>query len=206
MITMLIVFHKELLDFLQRNAYLKDFSWGWLLLIIPGIYLIGHIFGTLSFLLLQIYQRLDRLFKGKKQAEGKELSMSKPKYKLLMMIQCLLYRQRVVYRAIQYTKNNEENKYFNDLEEFWTICAVLQVKGNYAPAEYWNYLNEFFNSINLVFFISGIISIIVGHWIIGIICFILAFVAFYRAQLYAKHFVQTVVRTMKAMDRIAEKA
>jgi hypothetical protein len=202
---MVFVFYEELLKTITGNDYLNDFSWGWLLLLIPGIYLVGHAFGTVSFLLLRLYVVIDKCFK--KPKEGKDESMSKARYRLLMLIQCILYRQRVVYTVSKYlkTEKGKANKYFNNMDEFWTTCAILQIEKIYTPAEYWNYLNEFFNSINMVFFISSIIAFMRYHWVVGIIYLVLAILAFYRAQLYAQHFVQTVVRTMEARDVIVKK-
>jgi acyl-coenzyme A synthetase/AMP-(fatty) acid ligase len=109
-----------------------------------------------------------------------------------MKIQQLLYRQRVVYAIIEYTKSDKTEKQFKNIEEFWLICARLQIKNRYAPAEYWYILNELFNSINLIFFLSTIISFMTGHWIFGIIYFLLTIFAFKRARQYADHFIQTV--------------
>ena len=198
-ITMLVVFQEELLGLLQKNGYVNDFSWGWLLLLIPGIYLVGHIFGTLSYLMLCLYKWLynSNFFKKPRR---------KYKHCILMFLQSVLYRQRVIYAIDVYIKSNKEIKYFKNNEEFWTTCAVLQTEKNYGSAEYWNYLNEFFNSINIVFFVSCIISFIWGHWIIGLIYLILAWLAFFRAKLYAKHFVLTVVRLMKAREQTTIKS
>jgi hypothetical protein len=80
------------------------------------------------------------------------------------------------------------------------MCALLQTEKNYSSAEYWNLLNEFFNSINLIFFISSIIAFSTGHWLIGVIYLVIAIIAFRRAQQYAEHFVNTVVRLMKARE------
>ena len=182
--TMVILFYNELLCLFEKYNYLSGFSWISLLLIIPSIYLIGHIFGSISFLMFRAYDRIPKSGCGDC---------------LLSVIQSLLlYRQRVAYSI-------EKNKDFQDREDFWTKCAVLQIEKIYSPAEYWSYLNEFFNSINLVFIVSGIISICFGHCIIGFIYWGFAFVAFFRAKQYAGNFVLTVVRLAKAKDQISGK-
>jgi magnesium-transporting ATPase (P-type) len=107
-----------------------------------------------------------------------------------------------VSQCLKENKATKTTTYFNSMEEFWTVCALLQIEKKYAPAEYWNLLNEFFNSVNLVFFISAIVAFSTGHWLIGIIYFVIAIATFYRAKQYAKQFVETVVRLMKAREEL----
>ena len=118
--------------------------------------------------------------------------MSKWKYFLLIKLQQLLYRQRVVYAIIKFTKSDSPDKPFKNVSEFWTSCAKLQIEKIYMPAEYWYILNEFFNSINLICFISTILSFAKGHWVLGIVYLLLTILSFKRAQQYADHFIQTV--------------
>jgi hypothetical protein len=173
------------IDFFSKYEFIKDFSFLVTIFLVPAIYLLGHIIGSLSFNLLQLYVWFDKRKFFKRQ-------MPKWKYFILIKLQQLLYRQRVVYAIINYTKSDKAEKLFKNFGEFWTICAKLQIEKIYAPAEYWYVLNELFNSINLIFFISTIISLMTGHWILGVIYFILTIFAFKRARQYADHFIQTV--------------
>ena len=173
------------IDFFSKYEFIKDFSFLVTIFLVPAIYLLGHIIGSLSFNLLQLYVWFDKRKFFKRQ-------MPKWKYFILIKLQQLLYRQRVVYAIINYTKSDKAEKLFKNVGEFWTICAKLQIEKIYAPAEYWYVLNELFNSINLIFFISTIISLMTGHWILGVIYFILTIFAFKRARQYADHFIQTV--------------
>jgi hypothetical protein len=120
--------------------------------------------------------------------------MPKWKYFILIKLQQILYRQRVAYAVIKWTKSKSLDMPFNSVTEFWTSCAKLQIEKIYTPAEYWYVLNELFNSINLIFFISTIISLLTGHWVLGIIYFVMTIFAFKRAKQYAAHFIQTVVK------------
>jgi hypothetical protein len=124
--------------------------------------------------------------------------MSKWKYFILIKFQQLLYRQGVAYAIIKFIKSDSNNKPFKNVDEFWTICAKLQIDKIYAPAEYWYVLNELFNSINLIFLISTIISFLTGQWILGIVYFSLIIFSFKRAKQYADHFIQTVCRLTTA--------
>lgn len=176
---------KWTIDFFSKYEFIKDFSFLVTIFLIPAIYLLGHIFGSLSYNLLQLYVWLD-----KRKFFNRE--MPKWKYFILIKLQQLLYRQRVVYAITTYIKSNKKEKLFKTVGEFWTICAKLQIEKIYAPAEYWYILNELFNSINLIFFVSTILSFMTGHWILGAVYFILTIFAFKRAKQYADHFIQTV--------------
>jgi len=117
-----------------------------------------------------------------------------PKWKFFILIKLrqILYNQRVACAIINYTKSDVKDKSFKTVEEFWISCAKLQIERIYSPAEYWYVLNELFNSMNLIFFISAIFAFFTGHWVLGIIYIILTIFAFIRAKQYAAHFIQTV--------------
>jgi len=181
------------IDFFSKYEFIKDFSFLVTIFLVPAIYLLGHIIGSFSYNLLQLYVWLDKRKFFKRE-------MPKWKYFILIKLQQLLYRQRVVYAIISYTKSDKTEKLFNNVGEFWTICAKLQIEKIYAPAEYWYILNELFNSINLIFFISTIISFMTGHWIIGVVYLILTIFAFKRARQYADHFIQTICNLIIARN------
>lgn len=179
------VLFKFTIDFFKEYNFIKEFSFLVSIFLIPLIYLIGHIIGSISYNLLKIYVWINKKF---------ERPIPKCQYCILMMLQIVLYRQRVVYAIIQYTKANADKKIFKDTEEFWILCAKLQIKKIYSSAEYWSFLNEFFNSINIIFFISMFISFVSGHWIYGIIYCLLSIFAFKRARQYSDLFIKTVCR------------
>jgi hypothetical protein len=133
---------KLTIDFFSKYEFIKDFSFLVTIFLVPAIYLLGHIIGSLSYNLLQLYVWLDRRKFFKRE-------MPKWKYFILIKLQQVLYRQRVVYAITTYTKSDKTEKIFKTVGEFWTICAKLQIEKIYAPAEYWYVLNELFNSINL---------------------------------------------------------
>jgi hypothetical protein len=180
-------------EFFSKYEFIKDFSFLVTIFIVPAIYLLGHIIGSLSYNSLQIYTWLYKRPFFKKER-------SKWKHSILMTVQKLLYRQRISYAIIEQTRTKNGISLFANENEFWTICAKLQIEKIYAPAEYWYILNELFNSINLVFFISTIISFMFGNWIVGVACFFLTIFAFKRARQYADHFVKTIVRTSNARN------
>ncbi len=172
------------IDFFDKYVFITDFAFLVTILLIPTIYLIGQLIGSLSYNLLKLFVWLDNGYFKR--------PISKFKFYWLMIFQKLLYRQRVVYAINKYLKKNTTEKPFRNVEEFWYTCAKLQIDRIYAPAEYWYVLNELFNSLNLVFFLSTIISFSCGHWILGIIFGLLTIIAYRRARQYADHFIQTV--------------
>lgn len=177
--------------------FIKDFSFLVTILLIPTIYLFGHIIGSISYNLLQLYVYLDKGYFKR--------PISKRKYSILMKLQQLLYKQRVVFAIINYTKTDKTEKLFKNVGEFWRICAELQIEKIYAPAEYWYVLNELFNSLNIIFFISTIVAFLTQHWILGVVYFILTIFAFKRAKQYAEHFIQTVCNLTIAMQKKQQK-
>ena len=191
-----LIFYGELLsatvDFFTKYQFVKDFSFLVTILIIPTIYLVGHIIGAFSYLLLKLFLFIDKTFKKSSH------TLPKWKYRILMLFQILFYRQRVVYTIVKFTKSDNQSKPFRDINDFWTICAKLQIEKIYSPAEYWYLLNELFNALNLIFFISTIISFLTKHWTLAIIYFVLTIFAFKRARQYADHFVETIVRLTNA--------
>lgn len=173
-------------NFFDSYKFVKEFSFIITIFLIPVIYLAGHVIGSASYYTLRLYVRVHRTFKK----SGKII----PKWKcfVLIKLQQLLYRHRVVYAIVNDIKSNSTERQFTSVSDFWKACAKLQIEKVYAPAEYWMVLNELFNSINLIFFISTLISLLTGQWILSIVYFLLAIFAFKRARQYADHFVQTV--------------
>lgn len=184
---------KWTIDLFSKYEFVKDFSFLVTIFLIPIIYLLGHGIGSISYNSLQFYVWLYNTKFFKKE---------RPKWKhlILMTLQKLLYRQRVSYAISEHIKINNCKSVFSNEDEFWIISAKLQIEKLYSPSEYWYVLNELFNSINIVFFISTIISFSLGLWAIGLIYFILTLFTFKRAQQYADHFVKTIVRTAKARN------
>jgi hypothetical protein len=166
-------------DFIQKFSFLGT------ILIIPPIYLLGHIIGSINYNLLKLYIKLHN-------SKFIKNNPSQLKYFILIKIQQLLYRQRVVYAIIKYTKSDKKEKAFKTVEEFWISCSKLQIENKYTSAEYWYVLNELFNSINLVFFVSTIISFITQNWLLGEIYFFLTIITFNRAKQYAYYFIKSI--------------
>jgi len=182
------IFSRELLhytvDFFDKYTFIVNFSFIITILLIPTIYLLGHIIGSISYNMLRMYIFLDNGYFKR--------PTSKFKYFILINLRQILYKQRVVYAIIEFTKSKKTDKPFKTVDEFWKACAKLQIEKIYTHAEYWYVLNELFNSLNLIFFFSAITALIKGNWILGIIFSVLTIFSFKRARQYAEHFIQTV--------------
>jgi|LakMenEpi03Aug12_release.lakeMendotaPanAssembly.Ray.scaffolds.fasta_scaffold431147_1 hypothetical protein len=172
------------INFFNNYKLIEDSCFLITIFIVPVIYLLGHFIGFLSYYLINCYKWLskNKFFKP---------DILKLDAFTLKVLQCF-YFQSVFYAIIRYTESDNTEKLFKNVEEFWVICAKLQIEKVYAPAEYWYVLNEMFKSINLIFLISSIISFKTGHLIHGIVFIILTIFAFKRAKQYANHFIQTV--------------
>jgi len=198
-----VIFFNEIFTFtvtqLDQYQFIKEFAFLVTIFLIPIIYLLGHIIGSLSYQSLKLFLIIDKLIKKK----GGDLP--KWKYKTLIFFQMIFYRQRIVYAAITHKKPKSEEKTFKDINEFWTSCAKLQIQKIYGPAEYWNLLNELFNSLNLIFFISTTISVFTRQWTLVIVFCVLTIFAFKRARQYAEFCINTVSRLTIAAKSIEQK-
>ena len=190
------IFHDEIfnisLKIFDKYDFITEFSFLLTIFLLPLIYLVGHLIGSLSYNLLKFYVWIHPKLKSSYDKN--------PKWRryLLHFLQKLLYRQRVVYQIIKIYSPNQGKDSLRKVEEFWTLCASIQIHKAYTPAEYWYVLNELFNSINIIFFISMTTALIRGQWILSIVFFILTIFAFNRAKQYSDHFVKTVIRLSSA--------
>jgi len=191
------VFQNEIfnlsLTFFEKYDFINEFSFLITIFLIPVIYILGHLIGSINYNLLKFYVWIHPRLK-RSGTKNQRL-----KLEVLQILQKMLYRQRVVYKIIKIYNPSPNNNPIDKVEEFWTICASLQVGKIYTHAEYWYVLNELFNSINLIFFISTFLAILHGQWILFSIFFFLTILAFNRAKQYSEHFVKTVIRLSKVM-------
>lgn len=187
------------LDFFTKYEFIKEFAFLVTIFLIPLIYLLGHLVGSTNYFTLQLFIWLDKKIKRIKNGVTSKKELNKLDKLLIIILQRLLYRHRVVYEIINYTKTTKEDKLlFKSVDDFWTLCAKLQIEKIYSSAEYWYVLNDLFKSVNLVFAISTAIAFIFGHWCLGLIYFFLMLIAFGRARQYSNFFVKTVCRLVEA--------
>ena len=191
-----VIFWQDLfafsVNFFSKYEFIKEFAFLVTIFLIPLIYLLGHLVGSTNYITLGLFKWIDKKIKGDKKV------LSKIDKFLIGLFQRLLYRHRVVYEIIQYTKRTTDGKLFSNENDFWTLCAKLQVEKIYSSAEYWYVLNDLFKSVNLVFAISTTIAFATGQWILGVIYFLLMLIAFRRARQYSSFFVLTVCRLIEA--------
>lgn len=180
------------LYFFSKYEFIKEFGFLVAIFLIPLIYLLGHLVGSINYITLELFKWIEKTTKGDKE------SLSKFDNLLIGLFQRLLYRHRVVYEINQYTKRNQTEKLFNNENDFWTLVAKLQIEKIYSSAEYWIVLNDLFKSVNLVFGISTAIALGNGQWVLGGIYFLLMLIAFRRARQYSKFFVLAVCRLAEA--------
>lgn len=190
---------------LTKSLFLKDLEWGWLLILIPGIYFIGHIFGTLSFGLLGKYKSI-RDNESNDKCKNKRLHKCFECEKGNPAIRCLLlYGAKTtcaIEKSIEEEKDKDDSeKHFKTVPDFWTKCAFLQIEKIYAPAEYFYHVNELFQSLILIFAVSSFVAFtFTPHWVIGLIYIVCALFSYRIAREHAARFVETVIQTLDARD------
>ena len=189
-----VIFWEKLIlnssEFFYQHEFIKDFSVLVLIFLIPVVYIIGHLVGGISYTLYLFYFFLEKLKPKWKFIDKKS------RKKIIEFLGYFLFRQRTTYAI----KENY-NELFEDIESFWMLCTKLQVKEKYKPAQYWYVLNELFNSLNIIFFISALITLIKKDWYLLIVFIVLAWFSFKRAKQYAQHFFKTIIRTANTINK-----
>jgi hypothetical protein len=84
-----------------------------------------------------------------------------------------------------------------NIEDFWSNCAKLQVEKNYAPSEYWYVMNDLFKGLALACFIFCIVSIFCYTKMFVFGYLLLSMIFWFRAYFFAKSFVESVKRLSK---------
>ncbi len=204
LLAMGVIFHCEVLEFVKNIGSFKDFEWIGILILIPAIYLVGHLFGAGTYWLLGAYKYIHE-DKTDEKRRKKCLRKFCKRMKNTFAIKCvLLYGAKTTCAIERYCKKNQKDELFASTEDFWNECAVLQIEDDYAPAEYFYYVNELFQSLILIFGFSSIVAFARCHWIIGLVYIVLAFYSGFIARDHADRFVGEVVRTLKARKKIRQ--
>ena len=192
-----LIFHNEIIEFFNKvykeYDFIKEFTFLWTLLLITLIYFVGHLVGSIIYVIEQFY--IHCIYK----CSFFKKPRNKFKKLLFQVLRTILRKQDIDY-AIK-KACDEDNKFFKSTDDFYIRCAFLQKENCYSSAEYWNLLNEFSHSMSIVFFISFILALIVGMWILTVVYFSFSILFYFRSQQYAEYFVKTVIRKLEASPK-----
>jgi len=170
---------------IKNNSLVSSFF------LIPCIYFIGHIIGSISY--------FGHIFSNK----VKDVCGEKCKW-LVYIIETLFNKSKINFAISEYYSDRIPNDKLQTTNIFWADCAKLQIQKIYEPAAYWYHISEFFDSLYYMFVVVAIISIIFLKPFFTIIYLVLAIVCYFRAKQHAANFVKTVNRLLEAQKLIEE--
>lgn len=168
---------------IRNNSLVSSFF------VIPCIYFIGHIIGSISYFGYVFSNKVEKMC-GVKCEWFVELIIT------------LFNKSKINFAVTKYYSDRISTDKFQTSNNFWTACAKLQILKIYEPAAYWYHISEFFDSLYYMFLIALIVSAIFLKLPFTAIYLVLAVVCYYRAKQYAVNFVKTVNRLLIAQSNI----
>lgn len=182
--------------FFGKYEFIRDFSFLVTIFLIPVIYLIGHLMNTLDYMLLKWFVWLHKRSKSRKIGVLQFF---------VKVNEVLFYRHRAAYQIVRHWKRGDANRSFSSTDGFWSLCAKLQVANQYASAEYWSVLNDFFKAVYLTFVIGALVAACNHEWVLALVFTGAGLLSFFRAVQYAEFFVKTVCRLSSVSSPVTPK-
>lgn len=168
---------------IKNNSLVSSFF------VIPCIYFIGHIIGSISYFGHVISNKVKNMF-------GEKCEW------LVVIIETLFNKSKINFAITKYYSDIIPTDKLQTTNNFWTACAKLQILKIYEPAAYWYHISEFFDSLYYMFMVAAIVSAIFLKLPFTAIYLVLAIVCYYRAKQHAGSFVKTVNRLLIAHSEI----
>ncbi|NAS13698.1 hypothetical protein [Poritiphilus flavus] len=172
-------------DFFKNYEFLDGFATLLGIILVPLVYILGHILHGVGFLSLKVYKEFHEFLNKNRLRRFRLIEWMR------IILHFFMYRVKVVNAVI---KEINENGTWNNVEHFWEDCARLQIKDDFDSANYWYALNDLFKSIYTASLIASILSFYNDKWILGSILSGLMFLSQYRAVQFGDSFVKTVRR------------
>jgi hypothetical protein len=179
--------------FKEDVSIIKDFSSLFTFLIIPIIYVIGHLVNGVDYFFMKYH-----VWVHKKLSKFRKYWLLK---NILMLNEVIFYRHRIVYQYVMFTKKKEENKtLFKGIDDFWGFCNTLKNDNKFSTAEYYYVINDMLKAIYMMLVIFGICAIIKTHYSLGTSMVLISPLAYWRAKQYSDFFIKNVVY-LKQMEK-----
>ncbi len=185
LVTLMYKFDISLLDYFRiTKVDIKDNSALTVFLLIPGLYILGHIIHGIDLLTFKS-GRYVWDFKEKHNAKLK-------KCKMLWF-----------FNTINFVINGNRvtgilNARPQKTHDFWQRASKLQYLGKFDKSEYWNLMNDLFKGLTLISLSWSIFYCYDHDKLNTIVSSILAILFWYRARHMATNFVSTVNNTWDA--------
>lgn len=182
LVTLMYKFDSSLPNYFRiTQTDIKDNSALTIFLLVPGLYILGHIVHGVDLLTFKVGRYIWD-FKNKHSAKFK-------KFKVLWF-----------FNAVNFIINGNRitgilNSKSQNTHDFWKRASELQYLGKFDKSEYWNLMNDLFKGLTLISFGWTIFYLNEHDKINLTISLTLAIIFWYRARHMATSFVSTVNNT-----------
>lgn len=185
LVTLLYRFDNSLLGYFRISRIdIKDNSALTVFLLVPGLYIVGHIIHGIDLLTFKS-GRYVWDFKEKYEASLKRINM----FWFFNTLNFIINGNRVT----GILNGREQNTH-----DFWQKVSMLQFLGKFDRSEYWNLMNDLFKGLTLISLGWTIFFCIDHDKLNSATSLILAVLFWYRARHMATNFVSTVNNTWEA--------
>jgi hypothetical protein len=198
----LIIFYDKINNCLflnEINMYIKNNQAVSMVIIIPSIYLVGHIVHIIDFALLKFHVNLYKLHQIIKKRYSNKKKIIKLLAKLFMKSSEFLFYNYRVAKAIIKVRITYGDTNLDKI--FWNKFYTIQIQNKSALAEYWHNQNDLFRGLYLICLISIISTILLCKIIFSLIFMIFAYLFYKKAEQYANNFVEVVNLTFKNLNK-----
>ena len=180
-IALFIVEFNRIINLIIANKdYLKDNSTVIVFLSLPIIYFTGQIVQSIDTPFYIIGSRLWKIYKKHPNWFWKGLYL-------------LVCSHRV---------SGKLNLRNIDTKTFWDKCNELTLVSKYGHGEYWYIMNDLFKGVTLISFSSSCYSFLNCKILLGFILLFSTFIFWVRARYFATIFIDTILSTRDALDKI----
>ncbi|ABG58448.1 hypothetical protein [Cytophaga hutchinsonii] len=182
LLTLLFEFKASLFHFFQISQRgIKDNPATILFLLIPGLYLLGHIVHGVDLIITKIGMYI--------------WDFKKKSYKSILIKRTLSFLNFVVNGYRQVGILNSQSTQINNHISFRKKVCELQYEGKYSSSEYWNLMNELFKGLTLITFGWSIYYLTQCILNYSLIYFLLTCLFWYRARFMVVNYVSMVNNT-----------
>lgn len=188
LVTLMYKFDRSLPDYFRiTQTDIKDNSALTIFLLVPGLYILGHIVHGFDLLTFKIGRYIWD-FKEKHKVNLK-------KFKML----CLFNAANFIINGNRVT--GILNAIPQDTHKFWQRASELQYQGKFDKSEYWNLMNDLFKGLTLISLGWTIFYYSDHDKLNAVVSLALAILFWYRARHMATNFVSTVNNTWGTIEK-----
>lgn len=186
-LTILFRYNSSLLQFFNiEKVDIENNSALTILILVPGLYLLGHFIHSVDWILFKIGRFVIDIEVTYKKKHNNCFFLC-----IIKMFRFITSGSRI--SGIVYTNSK-------DSKMFWQKVAKLQSESKYDRSEYWYLINDLFKGITLIALGWVFYSLIIRDFVSFFIYFVLTILCWFRARHSATNFVTTIENTCKEIE------